>query len=175
MKKSVRLVAHIRPERYILTLKPDLEAFVFSGKEEVYITLDKDVKEITLHAKDVDVETVEIIKGKETEFAYKISYDTKAETTTFYFKKSIKKGKAKLSIVFLGIINENLRGFYRSKYIVNGEVKHLATTQFEATDARRAFPCFDEPAHKATFDISLIIPSSHTAISNTLPIEIKTR
>jgi puromycin-sensitive aminopeptidase len=178
-KKSVRLVSHIKPERYNLTLKPDLEAFTFSGKEIIDILIDKPIKEITLHSKDIKIDTVEVIQGlpaqasKDIQFAQKISYDTKSETVTFLFKQPIKKGKAKLSIIFEGIINNTLRGFYRSRYVIDGETKHLATTQFEATDARRCFPCFDEPAQKAIFDVSLIIPGSHTAISNTMPTSIK--
>lgn len=172
-KRSVRLVHHIKPERYTLTLKPDLEAFTFTGKEIINISLSKSIKEITLHSKDIDIETVEIIQGKDIQFAHKISYNTKAETVTFSFKKAINKGKAKLSIIFVGIISDNLRGFYRSRYVIDGKTKHLATTQFESTDARRAFPCFDEPAQKAVFDVSLIIPGDHTAISNTLPTSVK--
>jgi puromycin-sensitive aminopeptidase len=171
-KTSVQLVSHIKPNRYTLTLKPDLEAFIFEGKEVIDITLDKPTKEITLHSKDLKIETVQIVQKKDSEFAHTITYNEKAETATFLFKKPITKGKAKLSIVFGGMISENLRGFYRSRYAIDGVEKHLATTQFEATDARRAFPCFDEPAQKAIFDVSLIVPGSHTAISNTLPTKI---
>ncbi|MBP6931541.1 MAG: M1 family metallopeptidase [Candidatus Pacebacteria bacterium] len=171
-KISVLLASHVTPTRYNLTLKPDLENFVFEGSETIDIVLDKDVKTITLHSKDIAISTAEIKIGKEIQFADKIEYDTAAETATFTFKKSIKKGKAKLSIVFSGIINENLRGFYRSRYEIDGMTKHLATTQFEATDARRAFPCFDEPAQKAVFDVHLVIPGEHIAISNTLPVRV---
>ena len=171
-KTSVRLVEHVTPTRYNLTLKPDLENFVFEGNETIDIILDKDAKTITLHSKDIAISTAEIKIGKEIQFADKIEYDTAAETATFTFKKSIKKGKAKLSIVFTGIINESLRGFYRSRYEIDGETKHLATTQFEATDARRAFPCFDEPAQKAIFDVHLVIPGDKIAISNTLPVRV---
>lgn len=194
-KKSIKLPSCVFPNRYNLTLKPDLEAFTFSGNETIEIEINKDINEITLHSKDIDIQTVKIasplsplrstregkssfasireLKGDEANFVDKISYNTKAETVTFTFKKKIKKGKAKLNIVFSGIISESLRGFYRSRYEIDGVEKHLATTQFEATDARRAFPCFDEPAHKAIFDVSLIIPGTHTAISNTMPIDIK--
>ena len=176
---SVRLPSHITPVRYNLTLKPDLEMFTFWGKEVIDIVVDKNVKEITLHSKDIDIETASPFAGTrekagdEANFASKITYDTKAETATLHFKKPIQKGKAKLTLVFTGIISESLRGFYKSKYEINGVTKHIATTQFEATDARRAFPCFDEPAQKAIFIVSLIIPGTHTAISNTLPTEIK--
>lgn len=172
-KRSVRLVSHIKPERYNLTLKPDLEAFTFSGKEIISIIIDKPVKEITLHSKDIKIETVEINQGKIIQFAYKISYDVKAETVKFVFKKQIAKRKAKLSIVFDGVINDTLRGFYKSRYMIGDKEKYLATTQFEATDARRCFPCFDEPAQKAIFDVSLIVPGDQTAISNTLQTSIR--
>lgn len=171
-KISVLLASHVTPIRYNLTLKPDLENFVFDGNETIDIVLDKDVKSITLHSKDINIATAEIKTGKEKQFADKIEYDTKAETATFTFRKSIKKGKTKLNIVFSGIINESLRGFYRSRYEIDGVTKHIATTQFEATDARRAFPCFDEPAQKAIFDVHLVIPGDHIAISNTLPVRV---
>jgi puromycin-sensitive aminopeptidase len=178
-KKSVRLPNYISPISYKLTLRPDLESFTFSGHEVIKIKIDKEVNKITLHSKNIDIETAKISskqkvvgsKGKTEQFSSKITYDEKNETVTFYFKNKI-NGKSEISLVFKGIINEGLRGFYRSKYILDGEEKYLATTQFESTDARRAFPCFDEPEHKATFEVSLIIANKHTAISNTLPITI---
>ena len=65
-----------------------------------------------------------------------------------------------------------MRGFYRSKYYLDGKIHHMGVTQFESTDARRAIPCFDEPTLKAVFEVSLKIPSDRTAISNTLESEI---
>lgn len=171
-KKSVRLPNHISPIKYDLTLKPDLEAFTFEGKELIELKIEKPTKEIILHCKDITIVTSEIIYNDKKEFA-KISYQEKNETTTFLFKNTIQKGKANLIVVFEGVINDKLRGFYKSTYSIDGQTKHLATTQFEATDARRAFPCFDEPAQKAIFDVSLIIPGEKTAISNTLPINIE--
>ncbi|MFA6251774.1 MAG: M1 family metallopeptidase [Candidatus Paceibacterota bacterium] len=184
LKQSIRLPNHTSPISYNLLIKPDLESFTFSGSEIIKIKIKKETNQITLHSKDIDIETVSISskqkvvssRGKskdEIQFASKITYDIKSETSTFYFKNKIKSGNGKLHITFSGIINEGLRGLYKSKYILDGEEKYLATTQFEATDARRAFPCFDEPEHKATFEVSLVISDKHTAISNTLPIEIK--
>lgn len=170
--KSVRLPSHVLPERYTLALKPDLQSCTFSGTETIHLSLLKETKEITLHSKDLDIENVHVHKGKQQIFA-SVSYDTKNETATFHFDKHIEKGKVKLSFTFHGIISDTLRGFYKSTYSINGETRHIATTQFEATDARRAFPCFDEPAQKAIFDVTLIIPGTHTAISNTLPVSIK--
>lgn len=171
-KKSVFLSKNIIPSQYDLVLQPDLLSSTFSGKETIKITVNSDTKSITLHSKDIDIETVKYIIKKEEQFATRITYNIDKETTTFYFRNTIEKGKGSLSIIFSGIINDNLRGFYRSKYILDGIEKHIATTQFEATDARRAFPCFDEPSSKAIFNVSLIIPNNHTAISNTLPINI---
>lgn len=170
---SVRLVPHVRPERYTLTLKPDLEAFTFSGNEKIALIVDKQVKEITLHSKDIKIITAEVTQKKHSQFAHTISYDIERETATLKFTSLLPKGTLVLSLVFEGSISDSLRGFYKSAYVVDGVTKHLATTQFEATDARRAFPCFDEPAQKAVFDVTLIIPGTHTAISNTLPETIE--
>jgi len=172
-KKSIRLPSYISPIHYKLEIAPDLESGTFSGSETITIKSERETNSITLHSKDIDIETAKYINNKKEEFATRISYATDKETATFYFKNKIKKGNGKLSIIFSGIIKDNLRGLYKSKYMLNGEEKYLTTTQFEATDARRAFPCFDEPAHKAVFEISLIIPEHHDAISNTMPISIQ--
>jgi puromycin-sensitive aminopeptidase len=171
--KSVRLPSHISPVSYRLNLWPDLESFTYKGNETIKIKIDKEINKITIHSKDIDIETVKIWIKDCPQFASKITYDIERETATFCFKNKIKVGYTNIHISFKGIINDGLRGFYRSRYVLNEEEKYLATTQFEATDARRAFPCFDEPEHKATFEVSLIIADKHTAISNTLPIEIK--
>ncbi len=172
-KKSARLESHIKPTRYQISLKPDLEAFVFAGEETIFLTLDKDIKTITLHSKDMEIVSAEVVQGKDVMFALKISYDDKAETATFNFQKSIKKGKAQLKIVFRGTLNDRMHGFYRSRYEIDGKEYYMATTQFEATDARRAFPCFDEPAAKAIFEVKLIVPTKSTALSNTIPTVVR--
>ena len=97
-----------------------------------------------------------------------VSHDTKKQWTTFSFDQKLKSGqKATLAIEFTGTLNDKLAGFYRSKdKRADGTTHFLATTQFEATDARRAFPCFDEPALKATFSTTLIGDPHHTCLSN---------
>ena len=126
-------------------------------------------KKLTLHAKELDIETVSIQSKKEKVFGT-ISYQAATETVVFSFPKILPPGTYTLHIAFRGILNDKMRGFYRSSYVYEGKVHHLATTQFEATDARRAFPCFDEPAQKAIFHVSLVVPRGQTAISNTLPV-----
>ncbi|HWF44414.1 MAG TPA: hypothetical protein VG537_07225, partial [Candidatus Kapabacteria bacterium] len=159
MTKSVRLPSYIAPIKYNLTLKPDLTAFTFEGKEIIFVDLKKATLTITLHAKDLKISSVECDDQRG-----KVKYDREAETATFIFSKAIKPGKREITMVFKGVLNDHMRGFYHSTYTHNGKEKHLATTQFEATDARRAFPCFDEPAQKAEFDISLLVPKGATAI-----------
>ncbi|MFH1535775.1 MAG: M1 family metallopeptidase, partial [Patescibacteria group bacterium] len=164
MKKALRLPVHVKPERYKIMLKPDLNEFTFTGEEIIYLSLDKPTKQITLHSVDLEIESAE---------ASKISYDKKTETVTLTFPKTLPKGKREIKLIFKGILNDKMRGFYRSKYSKDGNEKYLATTQFESTDARRAFPCFDEPHQKAIFDVTLMIPKGHTAISNTIESDIK--
>src|SRR3989339_895930 len=154
-----RLPAHVRPERYKIMLKPDLENFIFEGEETIYLNLEKHAREIILHAVELEIECD----------GAKIAYDKKQETVKLIFAKPIHAGKLELKLKFKGILNDKMRGFYRSKY---GE-KHLAVTQFESTDARRAFPCFDEPSQKAIFDVTLIVPGHTTAISNTIESSVR--
>ena len=165
---NVRLSKYIAPQKYEITLRPDLEEFTFWGKETITLTITKATKVIELHSVDLEIESAELVVGKKDVWAAKITYDIKAERAIFTFPKMIPTGKGKLKITFRGILSEKLRGFYRSRYFVDGKEKYMAATQFEATDARKAFPCFDEPSQKAVFDVSLIIPSHLTAISNTM-------
>ncbi|MBU6390125.1 M1 family metallopeptidase [Patescibacteria group bacterium] len=174
-KNSVRLSINVVPERYAIKLAPDLEKFTFEGEETITVRVAKATRTVTLHAKELDIESAEVVVGERKSFADKISYDEKAETMTLQFALRIPQGEAKIRIIFRGILNDKLRGFYRSQYFVAGERRHMATTQFESTDARRAFPCFDEPAKKAVFDVTLLVPKHTVAISNTLPVSEEER
>ena len=171
--QNVRLSNDVIPTRYSLHLKPDLEAFVFEGDESIDLKIKKKVTSITLHSVEIEIESAAIRVQKKTYIARKITYDEKAETATLHFHSPVPAGRTTLDIKFRGILNDSMHGFYRSRFEHDGKTKHIATTQFESTDARRAFPCFDEPAKKAVFEISLTVPNDSTAISNTLPIDIK--
>src|SRR3989338_4928794 len=166
-----RLPAHVTHLRYKLLIKPDLDNFTFYGEENIEVDIAKPTKEIVLHSAELEIDKAEVLHGKQ-EVLGKVSYNEKAETVTLSFPRAVPKGKGVLKIIFRGILNDRMRGFYRSKYVVDGQEKVLATTQFEAVDARRAFPSFDEPAHKAIFDITFMIPAHLTAISNTLPTTV---
>jgi puromycin-sensitive aminopeptidase len=162
-----RLPNHIKPHKYKITIAPNMGDFTFIGHEIIDIEISKATKQLILHSLDTKVLDAVWISGKQKQEAKKISYDVKSETVVFDFTKAI-TGKGKLELNFSGIINDQLHGFYRSRYIHNKQEKHLAVTQFEATDARRAFPCFDEPSHKAVFDVSVIVPKHLQVISNTV-------
>lgn len=177
--KNVRLSKFITPTKYNITIKPDLEAFTFVGEEEIILDITKNTSSIILHSKEIEIEGASIHPSPHTPhplnslWAKKISYDVKAETATLVFATTLKPGKHALKLSFKGVINGHMRGFYKSSYVHAGKQKHLATSQFEATDARRAFPCFDEPSKKAIFELNFIIPENLTAISNTVPSEIR--
>lgn len=90
-----------------------------------------------------------------------IEYSKENETVKVTFAKELSVGEAELVLYFSGVLNDMLKGFYRSKYTGGDSVERsIAVTQFEPTDARRAFPCWDEPAHKATFDITLVVENN---------------
>ena len=165
--KSIRLSKNVLPQVYNIQLRPDLENFTFEGIETIHISILQKTRTIILHSKELEIETAHM-----SDMWGKVSYNEKKETAIFSFPKFIPIGKNQLTIVFKGILNDKMRGFYRSRYMVRNKEYHMATTQFEATDARRAFPCFDEPAHKAVFRVSLIVPKGKTAISNTLPVSV---
>ncbi len=170
--KNIRLSKNVVPIEYDIQLKPDLDNFTFEGVETITLSTLKSTKTLTLHSKEIEIETAEVELSQNKIFA-KISYNETNETATFTFPKVIQKNKnIKLTLVFKGILNDKMRGFYRSKYTILEKEYHIATSQFEPTNARRAFPCFDEPAQKAIFNVSLIIHPDKTAISNTLPISI---
>ncbi|PKB73275.1 MAG: hypothetical protein BZY75_02675 [SAR202 cluster bacterium Io17-Chloro-G7] len=162
----------VRPTKYTLKIQPDLEQFTFSGEESISIEVVEATSEIVLNATELQVQSAALAFDGATSNATNISYDNAKETVTLAFSEPIKPGQGSLDLAFTGVLNDKLRGFYRSHYTgEDGQERTLATTQFEATDARRAFPCWDEPAHKASFDLTLVIPSDLVAVSNNPVIE----
>ena len=176
------LPRHVRPREYRMTLTPNLEESTFRGEETIAIELAQPTSELVLNAVEIEVQSATVVREDGTSVAAdRIGYDQSAETVTFAFDAPIPAGQAQLALEFTGQLNDRLHGFYLSTYrTADGQEQRLATTQFEATDARRAFPCWDEPAMKATFEISLVIPSQLTAVSNTpiaseTPVELGTK
>ncbi len=144
-----RLPQTVRPEHYSLILTPDLKAATFSGVETIDVNLAEPTDRITLNAVEIAFESVTVTASDKQQKAA-VSLDKDKEQATFTFADKLPAGKATLSIAYTGILNNELRGFYLSKT----DKRNYAVTQFESTDARRAFPCFDEPAFKATYDVT---------------------
>src|SRR5919106_3407353 len=164
------LPAEVRPVAYRISLAPDLTAFTFAGEETIEIEVSQPTSQIVLNAAELEIQEAYLLRDGQRLPAQAIALDAEQETATLTFAAPLPTGTMQLFMRFTGILNDKLRGFYRSEYTLPDGVKRvMATTQFEAPDARRAFPCWDEPAHKAKFEISLIIPSDLTAISN-MPI-----
>ncbi|MDA1184782.1 MAG: M1 family aminopeptidase [Acidobacteria bacterium] len=156
-----RLSGQVVPEHYTLWFAPDLEAATFQGRESIRVELRSASLSITLHAAELEFRDVTIEAAGLTQAA-RVTFDTTAETATLTVPQPVPAGLATIHIDFTGTLNDRLRGFYLSR----ANDRSYAVTQMEPTDARRAFPSFDEPAYKATFDISLTIDEGDTAISN---------
>jgi tricorn protease interacting factor F2/3 len=158
------------PINYQLTFEPDLKKFTFSGTETIYVDCKKPTMRITMHCAELKIISCQVKSGGKIIKSVPRTNEKKEELEIKLGEKI--RGKTSIDLKFQGILNDRLLGFYRSKYVQNGKTKYLATTQFEAADARRAFPCWDEPEAKATFDISIITDNKFTAISN-MPIKSK--
>jgi puromycin-sensitive aminopeptidase len=173
--KSYRLPDWVNPTHYKIFLEPNLTSSTFEGTVEIDITILKETNEIVLNVCELDIKNCSIIKNPNlTEVPLDIILDDKTERIKFKFKSDLSPGRYTLKINFSGKLNDQLRGFYRSNFIDAQGVSHtIATTQFESTDARRAFPCWDEPSFKATFNISLVVPRDQFVVSNA-PIKKET-
>jgi puromycin-sensitive aminopeptidase len=162
-----RLARSVVPSAYRVFLTPNLEAFTFAGRVEIDVDITESVKELTLNALELDLGAATISADGTSYRSLEHSLDDTYETATFVFDRDLPVGPAVVEIAFDGILNDQLHGFYRSVFIDDEGTKHtIATTQFENTDARRAFPCWDEPAFKATYQINLTIPSHLATYSN---------
>ena len=162
-----RLPRHVVPIRYDLRLEPDLPGAKFSGQETITLTIHRPTTDIVLNAIELDIVSAQIEGDSGPIMQAAIALDASLERCTFTFSRPLMPGTWKLTLTFRGTLNDKLRGFYRSTYKdERGTTHSLAATQFEATDARRAFPCWDEPDFKAVFATTLVIDPTLTAVSN---------
>ena len=165
--QSFRLPKTVKPSNYKISLTPDLTKFTFAGTVEIDVDVLEATSTVKLNAKELVITAFSATNSAGTRLDGKISLDEETEIATISFDGTLGKGAWKLSSVFTGTLNDKLKGFYRSIWTDEQGKKHtIATTQFESTDARRAFPCFDEPEFKATFDVTLTVPEELTALSN---------
>mmetsp|Transcript_28554 Transcript_28554/g.62170 ORF Transcript_28554/g.62170 Transcript_28554/m.62170 type:complete len:893 (-) Transcript_28554:81-2759(-) len=173
----VLLPSNIVPIRYDLKLTPDLEAFTFAGECRIKLStaadLGPDHREIIMHAKELCFASASYVltdgdAGTSSVTADEIRVNTKSTTVTFCFPTALPANSTiYLTVNYTGFLNNQMAGFYRSSYTdIHGESKIMASTQFESLDARRAFPCWDEPARKAVFGVTLVVPRGLDAFSN---------
>jgi len=162
MAMAQRLPDVAAPENYKLTFTPDLEKATFEGDETISIRVEKSTSQITLNAADIDFHEVSITSGGASQNA-KVTPDKDKEMVVLSVEKPITAGPATIHITYSGILNSEMRGLYIGK---DDHGRRYAASQFESTDARRAFPSFDEPDYKATFDITAIADKGLVAISN---------
>ena len=167
VEAEYRLPRTVVPSRYELTLTPDLGLASFTGTEVVDVVVSEAITRIELNAIELEISSVVMVSLGQRIAATSITFDADRERATFHFSAEITPGDWQLHAEFSGILNDDLHGFYRSTYKdQEGNEQVIATTQFEATDARRAFPCWDEPDLKATFAVTLVVEEGLVAISN---------
>src|SRR4051812_38714222 len=156
-----RLPDTVVPSHYDMAVTPNLAAATFAGSERISVTLKKPSSTIVLNAAEIEFDKVTIKSGALTEQA-RVSLDRTREQATFTVDRALPAGTADINVEYRGILNDQLRGLYLSK----ANNRRYAVTQLEATDARRMFPSFDEPAYKATFTLTATIDQGDHAISN---------
>ena len=171
----MRLSNQIMPQRYKIFLTPFIlkDNFTFQGFVEIDINIiDQNVTNITLHSQGLNIfeNTVKVI-NTETNEAFEVigfGYENATQFLTIYFSNNLPVNKIKLAIAYIGNLGENLVGFYRSSYFdeETNSTQVMATSKFSALSARKALPCFDEPAFKAVFQVNLGRVKNMTSLSN---------
>jgi aminopeptidase N len=159
--RAQRLPTNVTPVHYDITVAPDLAAATFAGDETIRISLTAPSSTVVLNAAEITFEEVSISANRRTQKP-DVKLDAANEQATFSVPAALPAGEAEIRIKYTGILNDQLRGLYLSK----ANNRRYAVTQLEATDARRMFPSFDEPAYKATFALTAIVDDGDQAISN---------
>ena len=167
MQDRYRLPRVVVPTRYDLVIEPDLEAATFEGNIEVAVEVHERVGEIVVNALELEIDGSSLRghDGHQIQVSG-IALDEELQRATLTLESPAEPGPWTLVMTFRGALNDQLHGFYRSTYTDDDGTHTIATTQFEAADARRAFPCWDEPDLKAVFGITLVVPEGVVALSN---------
>ncbi|KIJ48782.1 hypothetical protein M422DRAFT_777758 [Sphaerobolus stellatus SS14] len=165
-----RLPANVRPLHYDLVLKTDLESTTFQGHVTIELEIHEDTSSFIFNYSRLAILETKLCSGGKL-LSTEVELNEDKELITVKFAEPLlKKTKATLVIWYEGTLKDDRKGYYLSSYEDNGKKDHYALTQFEPTSARRAFPCWDEPLFKATFDITMISLSAGINISN-MPIK----
>jgi puromycin-sensitive aminopeptidase len=163
-----RLPQTARPRRYQLELTPDLAAFRFDGVETITLDVLEPVRQLVCNAVEIEIHEARLETPAGAVRTGRVTLDETAQRATIGFDDDVEPGSDyQLHLRFAGILNDQLHGFYRSKFAADDGSEHvIAVTQFEPADARRAFPCWDEPEYKATFAVTLVVDDQLIALSN---------
>ncbi|MFN3255585.1 MAG: M1 family metallopeptidase [Ilumatobacter sp.] len=157
-----RLPTEVTPNRYDVRLRPSLDDATFDGNVSILLDVDVPVDTLMLNAAELTIESC-LVDGQPATW----QLDDENERLVVECPTTITGPSAQLEISFEGILNDKLRGFYRSTYVDDdGITQVIAASQMQSTDCRRAFPCWDEPEFKAVFGITLDVADGLTAISN---------
>jgi len=165
-----KLPKQVVPTEYSIRIAPNIDNFTFSGSESVKLNVRNPVHQLVLNALELKIEAASV-DGKELQ-ASAITIDTENEVLTLTLPSELAAGDHTLALRFTGKINQQGQGLFYMRYQEQGSGvrKVMLGTQFEATDARRFFPCWDEPAFRARFQLTAVAPENWLAVSN-MPIE----
>src|SRR5437763_554099 len=169
-----KLPKEVVPIKYSVRFVPNIDNFTFTGSETVELGVHNPVHQLVLNALELKVIEASIDGKALPQSAMKI--DEKNELLTLALPSQLATGSHTLALTFSGKINQQGQGLFYMRYQEQGTgAKKIALgTQFEATDARRLFPCWDEPAFRARFQLTAVVPENWLAVSN-MPIESETR
>ena len=166
-----KLPKTVVPRHYTIRLEPDLNKFTTRGSMTVDLEIRQPISEIVLNALDIDVTQATLIADHQT--ALKINQNDDKQLVTLKLPAPISPGNYRLALEFTGHITEQAQGLFYVRYAAPSGKKIMLATQMEPTDARRMFPCWDEPVFRATYDLTVVVPQKHLAVSN-MPIEHET-
>ena len=166
-----KLPKSVVPIHYTIELAPDLQALSIAGSETVEIDVREPVSRVVLNAVNTEIADASIDDGAQRA---EVSLDAKAETATLTFANALTTGAHKLRLNFKARINSFGRGMFYADYPTDSGSKRMLSTQLEPSDARRIFPCWDEPAFKATFALTVTVPNNFLAVSN-MPVTRRRR
>ncbi|HTV10520.1 MAG TPA: M1 family metallopeptidase [Acidimicrobiales bacterium] len=162
-----RLPRDVVPEHYELVIEPDLPGATFVGAAGIDLRVLAATSDIVLNANELDINRAALVMADGRNVVPEVIYRPGEQQLCLRLPTPLLPGNCRLDLRFTGKLNELLRGFYRSKFkSPSGKEQWVASTQFESTDARRAFPCWDEPDFKATFGVTLVADDGLTALSN---------
>ena len=162
-----RLPDTVRPTDYLITIEPDFDAETFSGRVEIGVEITESVDVIVLNADGLTIEAATVTVEGAQATACHVEADAEHERIALRPPTPVGPGPASLDLRFAGSFNDQLVGLYLSTFTDDdGNERKLATTQFEATHARKCFPCWDEPEFKATFAIKVVLDEGLEAVAN---------